>query len=286
VNTVSLDLAFAHRLADAADTIALRHFVTGDAVWRSKSDGSPVSIADEQIEHTLRTVIGRDHPGDAVLGEEFGATGQSRRRWIIDAIDGTASFLAGEPEWSTLIALEDHGAITLGLVSAPVLQRRWWAARGTGAWTRSTTRTGPATARPLVITGAERLGEASIGIWPPPPRLNPAHTEVAARLAAAAHATRPTLNWADPAPSNDPIRKPSAGTGTCHGALLVATGQLDAFLLLGAGPWDIAPLVPIVEEAGGSYSDLTTEPNTGTVSALFTNSALRQQILNAANHRF
>jgi histidinol-phosphatase len=75
VNTVSLDLAFAHRLADAADTIALRHFVTGDAVWRSKSDGSPVSIADEQIEHTLRTVIGRDHPGDAVLGEEFGATG-------------------------------------------------------------------------------------------------------------------------------------------------------------------------------------------------------------------
>ena len=138
-----------------------------------------------------------------------GATGHSRRRWIIDAIDGTASFVAGEPEWSTLIALEDHGAITLGLVNAPVLQRRWCAARRTGAWTRSTARTEPATARPLVITGTGSLEEASIGIWPPPPRLNPAHTALAARLAATAGATRPTLNWADPAPSNDPIRKPS-----------------------------------------------------------------------------
>ena len=285
MNTVNPDLAFAHRLADAADAIALRHFATGDTAWRAKRDGSPVSIADEQVERTLRTLILRDRPGDAVLGEELGATGQSRRRWIIDAIDGTASFLAGEPEWSTLIALEDQGAVTLGLVTAPALQRRWWAARGTGAWTCSTTRTGPTAAQPLVITGAKSLGEASIGIWPPPPRLNPAHTELAARLAATAHATRPALNWADPVPSNNPIRKPSTGTGTCHGALLVATGQLDAFLLLGAGPWDVAPLVPIIEEAGGSYTDLTTTPNTDTVSALFANPALRQQILDVTNHR-
>jgi histidinol-phosphatase len=284
--TISPDLAFAHRLADATDAIALRHFVAGDTAWRAKSDGSPVSIADEQVERTLRTLILRDRPGDAVLGEEFGATGQSRRRWIIDAIDGTASFLAGEPEWSTLIALEDQGVIALGLVTAPALQRRWWAARGTGAWTRSTARTEPATVEPLVITGSARLGEASIGIWPPPPRLGPAHTAIAARLAATAGATRPVLNWADPAPSSDPIRKPSTGTGTCHGALLVATGQLDAFLLLGAGPWDVAPLVPIIEEAGGSYTDLTTTPSAGTASALFTNPALRQQILNATNHRF
>jgi inositol monophosphatase family protein len=122
VNTVNPDLAFAHRLADAADAISLRHFATGDTAWRAKSDGSPVSIADEQVERAIRTLILRDRPGEAVLGEEFGATGRSRRRWIIDAIDGTA---------------------------------------------------------------------------------------------------RPALHWADPAPSNDPIRKPS--TGTCHGALLVAT---------------------------------------------------------------
>lgn len=95
----------------------------------------------------------------------------------------------------------------------------------------------------------------------------------------------PALDWADPAPTREAIRKPSSGTGTCHGALLVATGQLDAFLLLGAGRWDVAPLVPIIEEAGGSYDDLTIDPSSGTVSALFTNHALRHQIINAMNHR-
>lgn len=290
MNTVGPDLALAHRLADTADAIALRHFTAGDTAWRAKSDGSPVSDADEQIELALRAQILRERPGDAVLGEEFGTGGTSgagRRRWIIDAVDGTASFLAGEPEWSTLIALEEHGCVTLGLVTAPALHRRWWAGRGTGAWTRSSADNASDTdaAEPLVISGAEHLAEASVGIWPPPPRLSPENTAVATRVAAAAHTTRPALNWADPAPTREAIRKPSTGSGTCHGALLVATGQLDAFLLLGAGPWDIAPLVPIIEEAGGSYEDLTTTPNTQAVSALFTNHALRQQILDATSHR-
>jgi histidinol-phosphatase len=286
MNTSEPDLALAHRLADAADAIALHHFAAGDTVWHAKSDGSPVSTADEQIELALRTRILRERPGDAVLGEEFGASGAGRRRWIIDAIDGTASFLAGEPEWSTLIALEEHGSITLGLVTAPALHRRWWAGRGSGAWTRSTARTPPTAEEPLVIIGAESLAGASIGIWPPPARLSPENTALAARIAAAARTTRPALDWTDPAPTRDPIRKPSTGTGTCHGALLVASGQLDAFLLLGAGAWDIAPLIPIIEEAGGSYDDLTTHPNAEAKAALFTNHALRQQILNATNHRF
>ncbi len=278
------DLTLAHRLADAADAIALRHFAAGDTAWRAKSDGSPVSAADEQIELALRTRIQLECPGDAVLGEEFGSSGAGRRRWIIDAIDGTASFLAGEPEWSTLIALEESGAITLGLVTAPALQRRWWAGRGTGAWTRSTAHTPFGGSEPLVISGAGLLAEASIGIWPPPLRLNPADTVLASRIAGSARTTRPALNWADPTPTRDATRKPSFGSGTCHGALLVATGQLDAFLLLGAGPWDIAPLVPIIEEAGGSYDDLTIDPGYGTVSALFTNQALRRQIIDAAGH--
>ena len=286
MNTVDRDLALAHRLADTADAIALRHFAVGDTAWRAKSDGSPVSAADEEIELALRTQILRERPGDAVLGEEFGISGVGLRRWIIDAVDGTASFLAGELEWSTLIALEEHGCVTLGLVTAPALRRRWWAGRGTGAWTRSTACTAPGAAEPIVIAGAGHLAEASIGIWPPPARLNPKNTALAARIAAAARTTRPALNWADPTPTRGPIRKPSTGTGTCHGGLLVATGQLDAFLLLEAGPWDIAPLVPIIEEAGGSYDDLTTNPSVGTVSALFTNHALRQQILSVTNHRF
>ena len=162
------DLAFAHRLADAADTIALQRFGSADTAWRYKSDGSPVSIADEQIEHTLRNVIQRERPDDGVLGEEFGTSGRGRRRWVIDAIDGTASFLAGEREWSTLIALEEDGTVLLGLVTAPALRRRWWAARGTGAWTRATDSAASTTVQRVTITGASSLGDAAVGIWPPP----------------------------------------------------------------------------------------------------------------------
>lgn len=282
MTTADLDLEFAHVLADIADSIALRYFAGGQTAWRAKSDGSPASVADEQVEQALRTRIQAERPGDAILGEEFGTTGHSPRRWIIDAIDGTASFLACEPEWSTLIALEEQGTITLGLVSAPALQRRWWAGRATGGWTRSTAAAEPTHAEPIVITGVEHLAEASVGIWPPPSRLNPLNAALADRVAAAARTTRPALNWTDPEPPLEPVRKPSTGSGTCHGALLVATGQLDAFLLLGAGPWDIAPLIPIIEEAGGTYTDLTTPPSNEAVSALFTNHALRPQILDVA----
>ncbi|MEY9886472.1 fructose-1,6-bisphosphatase/inositol monophosphatase family enzyme [Catenulispora sp. MAP5-51] len=89
----------AHRLADRADAIAARHFRAGGIVGRAKADGSPVTAVDLDIEHTVRALINDARPGDAFLGEEFGGFGQGRRRWIVDAIDGTASFLAGEPEW-------------------------------------------------------------------------------------------------------------------------------------------------------------------------------------------
>ena len=276
------DLALAHRLADAAEPIALRHFAAGDSAWRVKHDGSPVSDTDEQIEHTLRSHLRRHRPDDALLGEEFGAAGHGRRRWIIDAIDGTASFLAGEPEWSTLIALEEQGTVLLGMVAAPALQRRWWASLDDGAWTRSTA--DETAAEHLTITGATRLRDATVGIWPPPSRLSPPDTALAARIAAAAGRTRPALDWTGNSPAPDPLRKPSFGTGCCHGALLVATGHLDAFILLGAGPWDIAPLIRILEEAGGTYTELPTSGNTR--SGLFTNPALHQQILDIVIHNY
>ena len=275
------DLAFAHRLADAAEPIALRHFTAGNTAWQTKRDGSPVSEADEQIEHALRSQVRRHRPDDALLGEELGAAGHSPRRWIIDAIDGTASFLAGEPEWSTLIALDEHGTAQLGVVAAPALQRRWWAARGNGAWTRSTA---DSRAEPLTIAGASCLQEATVGIWPPPSRLSPPDTALAVRVAAAAGRTRPVVDWSDTTQPPRPIRKPSTGTGCCHGALLVAAGHLDAFLLLGAGPWDIAALIPIIEEAGGTYTDLPTSGHAR--SGLFANPALHQQILDLAIHNY
>jgi histidinol-phosphatase len=275
------DLALAHLLADVADVISLQYFNSGDAAWRYKSDGSPVSVADEQIEHDLRELIRRERPDDGVLGEEFGISGRGRRRWVIDAIDGTASFLNGEPEWSTLVALEEDGSVLLGLVTAPALRRRWWATRGNGAWTQTTNSEAPTTAQRVTIAGASSLGDAAVGIWPGPTRLSLSNLVIAARLANAARRTSPEADWSGATRSSDSIRKPSTGTGTCHGALLVATGQLDVFVLLGAGSWDIAALVPIIEEAGGTYSELSDDSSSEAVSAVFTNPELHQQVLNA-----
>ncbi|WSI41456.1 inositol monophosphatase [Streptomyces sp. NBC_01340] len=275
-------MALAHCLANQADAIARRHFSAVGLTVQVKSDGSLVTAADRDIEHTLRSVIRRQHPDDAFLGEESGADGHSSRRWIIDGIDGTASFLAGEPEWSTLIAVEEDGSVTLGMVSAPALGRRWWAAPGSGAWAGPCPSHLSAPSHQLTIADGGNACDATIGIWPPPARLTEPERAIAARLSAHTARTRPTLDWsvadlAAPAP-----RKPSTGSGTCHGALLVATGQLDAFLLLGAGSWDIAALIPIVQEAGGVFSDLVGQQRFDTGAALFARPGIHQQLLDIA----
>lgn len=280
--TDAADLALARRLADQADEIARRYFRAPNLGTEDKVDGSPVTEADREIERALRAAIRAEHPGDAFVGEEFGAHGRGSRRWIIDAIDGTASFVAGEPEWSTHIALEEDGTVTLGMVSAPALGHRWWATPGTGAWT------GPCAADPstpprrLTLTAGEDPKEAAIGIWPPPSRLSETERAAAARLAAGTATVLPSLDWSTAGPTAPPPGKPSTGTGTCHGALLVVTGKLDAFLLLNAGPWDIAAVLPIVEEAGGTFSDLSGRRRTDTGTALFARPGLHQQILRLA----
>jgi histidinol-phosphatase len=276
------DLELAHRLADQADAIARSYFSTAAIGARTKSDGSPVTDADREIETVLRTLIRQEHPEDAFIGEEFGAHGYGRRRWIIDAIDGTASLLAGEPEWSTLIAVEEDGRVTLGMVSAPALGRRWWARRDSGSWTGPCPSEPAVPARRLVLTDGGSVHNAAVGIWPPPSRLNQQERIVAAKLAGGVSQVRPRLDWTAVDPTAPDPRKPSAGSGTCHGALLVAAGQLDAFLLLGAGPWDIAPLIPIVQEAGGTFSDLTGQYRTDTGAALFARPGLHRQLLDIA----
>lgn len=277
--THDADLAFAHRLADQARALALRHLAAVVIPAETKIDGSVVTEADREIETTLRSTIGRERPGDAFLGEEFGARGSSQgaRRWIVDAIDGTTSFLAGEPEWSTLIALEDRGTVALGLVSAPALDRRWWATPGGGAWSRSIDTT--VTPEKLAVTTSAALKNAAVGIWPPPHRLTTAGRTIAAAVAARAERVLPHVDWTRTSVPPLPPRKPSAGSGTCHGALLVATGRLDAFLLLGAGRWDLAAAIPIVEEAGGAFSELGDDLLIGSSVAVFTNTRLHEQVL-------
>src|SRR5260370_6344667 len=129
------DLAFAHVLADNADDITTRRFRALDLRVDTKPDLTPVSDADQAAEESLRNVLRRSRPRDAVLGEETGRSGSGPRCWVIDPIDGTQNYVRGVPVWATLIGLMDGPDVVVGVVSAPALGRRWWAARGGGAWT-------------------------------------------------------------------------------------------------------------------------------------------------------
>src|SRR6266702_1272881 len=129
------DLRFAHVLADAADDITMRRFRALDLSVQSKPDLTPVTDADLATEESLRGVLRRARPRDAMLGEEYGRTGSSPRCWIIDPIDGTKNYVRGVPVWATLVGLMADGEVTVGVVSAPALSRRWWAAQDGGAWT-------------------------------------------------------------------------------------------------------------------------------------------------------
>jgi histidinol-phosphatase len=129
------DLRLAHVLADDADSLSEARFKSLDLHVMSKPDLTPVTDADEAVEEAIRRTLSRARSRDAVLGEETGSTGHSQRQWVIDPIDGTKNFIRGVPVWATLIALIVDGEVVLGVVSAPLLQRRWWAAKGQGTWT-------------------------------------------------------------------------------------------------------------------------------------------------------
>ena len=129
------DLRLAHVLADDADSLTTARFKALDLHVMSKPDLTPVTDADEAVEESLRRTLSRVRSRDAVTGEEQGSTGHSQRRWVIDPIDGTKNFVRGVPVWATLISLVVEDEVVLGVVSAPMLQRRWWASVGHGSWT-------------------------------------------------------------------------------------------------------------------------------------------------------
>ncbi|MGI4893905.1 MAG: inositol monophosphatase family protein, partial [Janthinobacterium lividum] len=129
------DLRLAHVIADQVDAVTTDRFRALDLTVETKPDLTPVSDADRSAEELIRSQLRRTRPRDAVLGEEFGLVGHGPRQWVLDPIDGTKNFVRGVPVWATLIALLDEGEPVVGLVSAPALHRRWWAALGSGAWT-------------------------------------------------------------------------------------------------------------------------------------------------------
>jgi len=209
---VGPDLAFAHVLADAADAITLGRFRAVDLRVETKPDLTPVTDADKAVERALRERIARDRPGEGVLGEEEGDDGGDVR-WILDPIDGTRNFSRGVPVWATLVALERDGAIVAGVVSAPALGRRWWAARSEGAF---------ANGEAIRVSAVAALGDASVSC---------SLARDSARL--------------------EPHVWHARGLGDFWQHVLVAEGALDAAVDVDLELWDAAAIDVVVAEAGG-----------------------------------
>ena len=208
------DLELALQLADAADAITTKHFNSPSLGVRTKSDRTPVSEADEEVERMIRDTLAKERPDDAIVGEEFGSA-EGERRWIIDPIDATKNYIRGIPVYATLIALEDE----VGVVSAPALHRRWWAARGEGAFCNG---------RRIHVSKIATFAEAS-------------------------------LSFDDVAVDDDTIHffrrfGRARGFGDFWGHMLVAEGAVDVCYEPQVALWDIAPIKVIVEEAGGRFT--------------------------------
>jgi len=241
---VSPDLELALRLADAADALSLPRFRTGLTV-ETKADLTPVTEADRLVESELRRMLSDARPADAVLGEEEGAVGAGSRRWIVDPIDGTRNYSRGIPIWATLIALEVDGVIQLGVVSAPALGRRWWAERGAGAF---------ANGESIHVSRVSRVEDAVLSF---------------------------SLERPLPPIAHECWHPRAVGDFWAH--MLVAEGAVDGAIdAIGVKIWDLAALQPIVEEAGGRFSDQDGTARVDGLSAISSNGLLHAPLLEAA----
>lgn len=252
---VEADLGLALRLADRADAITTAAFAKADLVVETKPDRTPVSEADQAVERDIRAGLEDERPADRVVGEEYGDTGSGPRRWIVDPIDGTKNFVRRNPVWATLVALEVDGVVTVGVVSAPALGRRWWAGRGLGAWTTSPV-SGPGGPVRLSVSRVADLADAHLSgaalsswdDWGGP--------AVYESLALSCYADR------------------SFGDFWSH--MLVAEGVCDIGLDPIASLWDLAALQVIVEEAGGVFTDFSGEARADGGSAISSNGLLHE----------
>ena len=258
---VDADVAFAHRLADTADNVSRRHFRSEALRTTTKVDGTPVSEVDRAVEEAMLALV-RTECGDSVLGEEVGSqAGASNRRWIFDGIDGTHNYADGRPGWGTIIALEVDGVVELGMVSAPLWGKRWWATRGGGACVVSHADDGSVdavTSEPVRCGSTASLADASTIVIPWEGVL---------------------LGWRNSVPRL--FHLPETPRSQCFAldALMVADGTLDASIIVLGGIWDFAATSLIVSEAGGVFRDAWGGERLDTGTGVFTNAALIDGVL-------
>jgi len=249
------DLRLAHVLADDADSITTDRFKAMDLHVMSKPDLSPVTDADRAVEASIRRTLSTTRSRDAITGEEQGTSGNSQRRWIIDPIDGTKNFVRGVPVWATLISLAVDDEVVLGVVSAPMLQRRWWASLGNGAWTgRSLLK-----ASRCQVSDVRRLEDASMSY-------------------ASLH------GWEERGQLNDMVALTrrcwrTRAYGDFWSYMLVAEGAVDIAAEPDLEVYDMAALDIIVREAGGTFTSLDGTDGPWGGNALATNGHLHDTAL-------
>lgn len=245
------DLDLALELAEIADAISLARFRALDLHVESKPDRSPVTDADRAVELAIKEVLAAKRLDDGIVGEEFGNSGSTTRKWIIDPIDGTANYLRGVPVWATLIALSVDGKAVLSVVSAPALGRRWWAAPGIAK-----TSDIDHSVRDLKVSAISELEHASLSynnlqLWD-----SYGYLERLINLSRKVWRTR--------------------AYGDFYSYMLLAEGSLDIVAEHDLKLYDIAALVPIVEQAGGRFTAIDGPLDEETSSVLATNGQLHE----------
>ncbi len=253
--TYADDIRIAHVIADAVEPTTMDRFQAEDLVVETKPDLTPVSDADLAAEEIIRGQLKRARPRDAVQGEEQGLDGNGPRRWIVDPIDGTKNFVRGLPVWATLIALVENGEPVVGLVAAPALGRRWWAGKGTGAWTGRSL----SSARRISVSKVSSIGDASMS-----------YANVRDWDARGKRAEMVQL-------MDDVWRSRAYGDFWSH--VLVAEGAVDIAPEPELAVHDMAALVPIVTEAGGRFTGLDGKPGCWSGNALSSNGILHDEVL-------
>ncbi|TQK31264.1 histidinol-phosphatase [Arthrobacter sp. SLBN-53] len=250
---VADDLALALQLADQADALTMDRFGALDLAVETKPDLTPVTDADKGAEEALRATLTAARPGDGIFGEEFGGAPVSTGRvWVLDPIDGTKNFVRGVPVWCTLIALISDGTPVVGVISAPALGRRWWAAHGLGAHTSFGDRQ-----RRIQVSGVRELSSASLS-----------YSDL-------------TTGWDDRRERfvalTDEVWRVRA-YGDFWSYCLVAEGAVDIACEPEVKVWDIAPLDILIREAGGTFSSLDGAAGPHGGSALATNGHLHEAV--------
>jgi histidinol-phosphatase len=249
------DLRLAHLLADNADSISMKRFRSADLQVSIKPDLSAVTDADRAVEDAIRKLLTTARTRDAVHGEEFADTGYGSRQWIIDPIDGTANYLRGVPVWATLIALMTDGIVRVGVVSAPALGRRWWAAEGEGAFMGKTL----LNSTQLQVSGVVGVSDAFLSYSELSEWVKCGRGQQFVDLLRDAGRTR--------------------GFGDFFSYMLVAEGAADIACEPQLALHDMAALDVVIREAGGTFTNLDGTPGVFGPGALATNSVLHAEIL-------